>query len=110
MTSIILLGVFGVIVMACVGALAWKYDRLLQRVGKVALKVSELQQYVDRVDQSTGRAIHECRKEISEFKELYGEAAVEEIRESAKAQKAWADGLNNIMSFGASLHGRGEET
>ena len=44
---------------------------------------------------------------IEAFKDDYGDAAIEEMRESARREKAWADGIDNIMSFGPNVYGSG---
>ena len=113
----ILLCVLVAVLFAWVIVMTRKYSRILNRLGFLALKVKDVEQLANRVDESTGASLHtfqgdlnDFRKEFTEFKEEYGDAAVEEMKESAKAQKAWADGLNNIMSFGADLHGRGDGT
>ena len=97
-----------VLLMSGVAVLTRKYDKLIRRVGKVAMKVADLEMTVNRVDESTGAEIHRLREEFLLFRQDYGDAAIDQMREEAKAQKAWADGLNDIMSFGANLHGRGD--
>ena len=84
--------------------------KLIDRVANLAMKVRELEETIDEVDKSTGADIHRLAKDLEDFRADYGDAAIEEMKESAKAQKAWADGLNNIMSYGASLHGGGNKT
>ena len=74
----------------------------------MALKVKEVDDIISRVDDSTGRAIHDLQEQFREFNTAYGEAAIEEKRAAAKAEKAWADGVNNIMNYSPGLHGRGE--
>lgn len=96
-----------------IGAVAYLYhevDKLLHQVINVAMKTTELEDRIDNVDDSTGIAIHELGLKIETFNKLYGEAVIEEKREAARAEKAWADGVNNIMSFGAGLHERGDGT
>lgn len=87
-----------------------KQDRLERRQASMALWAKNMDDSLTRVDESTGKAIHDMQGELKSFIDQYGEAAIEEKREAAKAEKAWADGLNNIMSYGASLHGRGDRT
>ena len=100
-----------------VGLLTRKFSEILDRLSFLGLRVKEVEYLANRVDESTGAALHTFQSDLSEFgkefttfREEYGDAAVEEMKETAKAQKAWADGLNNIMSFGADLHGRGDGT
>ena len=105
----------GMLVLICVlfvfvVTLTHKYDKLMDWVTNMSLRVHEVEDLANRVDESTGAILHNFQKEFNDFKEEYGEAAIEEMKESAKAQKAWAEGLNNIMSFGADLHGRGDST
>ena len=113
----ILLCVLVVGLFACVVTLTRKYSKVLDRLSSLALKVKEAEDLANRVDESTGASLHifqgdlnDLHKQFEAFKTEYGDAAVEEMKESAKAQKAWSDGLNNIMSFGADLYGRGDST
>ena len=96
-----------------IGAVAFLFheaDKVRDMLINVAMKVTDLEDRVDQVDDSTGIAIHELGLKIETFNKLYGEAVIEETREAARAEKAWADGVNNIMSFGTALHGRGDST
>ena len=100
-----------------------KMDRLETKIINLALKLNETNDMIQRMDDANGIALHEIRKivkdtetklheqglEFETFKNLYGEAAVEELRQAAKAEKAWAEGLNGIMSYGAALQGRGDK-
>lgn len=102
---------------AYVAVMAQKYSKVLDRLSFLALRVKEVEDLANRVDESTGASLHifqgnlsDLRKEFTAFKEEYGDAAVEEMKESARAQKAFADGLNDVMSFGANLYGRGDST
>lgn len=99
-----------VILFACVAALYKEYNKLMSCLTNMALRVHEVEELANRVDESTGAILHNFQKEFNDFKEEYGEAAIDEMKENAKAQKAWAEGLNNIMSFGADLHERGDST
>jgi hypothetical protein len=97
--------------------LTMKYNKVLDRLSFLALRVKEVEDLTNRVDESTGASLrifqgslNDLHKQFAAFKTEYGDAAVEEMKESAKAQKAWSDGLNNIMSFGADLYGRGDST
>lgn len=85
-----------------------RQDTLIGRIASLALKVNDLENYIDRVDKSLGTEMNRLGKEFAEFRELYGDAAVEELRESAKREKAWANGINAIMSYGAHFQGRGD--
>lgn len=78
-----------------------------QHIANLALVVARAKEDIDRVDKSTGSDIYRLRKEFETFKEDYGDAAIEEMRESARREKAWADGIDNIMSYGASVYGSG---
>lgn len=103
--------------LAYVVVLTRRYDKVLDRLSFLALSVKEVEDLANRVDESTGASLHifqgslnDLHKQFEAFKTEYGDAAVEEMKEAAKAQKAWSDGLNNIMSFGADLYGRGDST
>lgn len=98
------------ILFVCVAELFRQYNKLMDCVTNMALRVHEVEDLANRVDESTGAILHNFQKEFNDFREAYGDAAIDEMKESAKAQKAWAEGLNNIMSFGADLHGRGDST
>lgn len=100
-----------------VGLLTRKFSEILDRLSFLALRVKEVEDLANRVDESTGAMLHtfqgninDLHKQFKEFKTEYGDAAVEEMKESARAQKAFADGLNDVMSFGANLYGRGDST
>lgn len=73
----------------------------------IALSIADVRDTVNRVDSSTGSEIFQLRKEFEAFKDDYGDAAIEEMRESARREKAWADGIDNIMSFGPNVYGSG---
>ena len=101
-----------VLVFAMVTLIIWdmkKQDKTEQHVIKLAMKVAELEDTIQRVDESTGRDINRLGVELRDFRESYGDAAVEEMRQAAKAQKAWADGVNNIMNFGAQYQSKGDQ-
>ena len=87
---------------------AKKQDKSQDHIIKLAMKVAELEDTIRRVDESTGAELNRIGRELKDYQSLYGEAAVEEIRESARAQKAWADGVNSIMNFGAQYQSKGE--
>lgn len=80
---------------------AKKQDKTYDRLAKLAMKVAELEDTIHMVDESTGRDLHALRDELRDYQSLYGEAAVEAERQKARAEKAWADGVNSIMSYGA---------
>ena len=109
MIDILLCGLIGLLFVWVV-VLTNKYQKTLDCLTHMSLRVHEVEDLANRVDESTGAILHNFQKEFNDFKEEYGDAAIEEMKESAKAQKAWAEGLNNIMSFGADLHGRGDST
>lgn len=85
-----------------------KITKAEDHIIKLAMKVAELEDTIRRVDESTGAELNRIGRELKDYQSLYGEAAVEEIRESARAQKAWADGVNSIMNFGAQYQSKGE--
>ena len=100
-----------VAVLFLIGTVAFLFhevDKVRDMLINVAMKVTALEERVDQVDDSTGLAIHELGLKIETFNTLYGEAATEEKRQAARAEKAWADGVNSIMSYGTQLHGRGD--
>lgn len=91
---------------AAVAALAHKYDKLLSRLANVSLRVHEVEDLANRVDESTGVELHRVLTELhklqdafAKYREEFGDAEIEEMKQAAEAQKAWANGLNNIMSF-----------
>ena len=113
----ILLCVVLVALFIYVVVLTRKYNKMLDRLSFLALRVKEVEDLANRVDESTGASLHifqgslnDLQKQFEAFKTEYGDAAVEEMKESARAQKAFADGLNDVMSFGANLYGRGDST
>ena len=85
-----------------------KITKAEDHIIKLAMKVADLEDTIRRVDESTGAELNRIGRELKDYQSLYGEAAVEEIRESARAQKAWADGVNSIMNFGAQYQSKGE--
>ena len=100
-----------------VGLLTRKFSEILDRLSFLALRVKEVEDLANRVDESTGAMLHtfqgninDLHKQFEEFKTEYGDAAIEEMKKTAEAQKAFADGLNDVMSFGANLYGRGDST
>lgn len=112
---VLLVLVFGLI--AAVAVLVHKYDRILNCLTRVSLRVHEVEDLANRVDESTGIELHRVQTELhklqeafAKYREEYGDAEIEEMKESARAQKAFADGLNNIMSFEADHYGRGDST
>jgi len=103
MTICVSLAILGIAI-----ALAGKITKAENHIIKLAMKVAELEDTIRRVDESTGAELNRIGRELKDYQSLYGEAAVEEIRESARAQKAWADGVNSIMNFGAQYQSKGE--
>lgn len=101
----------GAAVFACLVAiieLKVKYDKILGRIGAMAMHVKELDESIEKLDACTGQSIYQVKKELDQFKADYGEAAIEEMREAAKSEKAWRDGVQNIMTFGNQFQGRGD--
>ena len=93
-----------VLALVLVGKITKAEDHII----KLAMKVAGLEDTIRRVDESTGAELNRIGRELKDYQSLYGEAAVEEMRESARAQKAWADGVNSIMNFGAQYQHGGE--
>ena len=85
-----------------------RIEKTEKQIINLALRVTDIGDLANKVDRSTGTALYELKKEFHEFKADYGDAAIEEMKESAKAQKAFADGLGSIMNYGANLYGRGD--
>ena len=105
--DILIIGV-NVAILVLAITLAMKLTKAEDHIIKLAMKVAELGDTIRRVDESTGAELNRIGRELKDYQSLYGEAAVEEIRESARAQKAWADGVNSIMNFGAQYQSKGE--
>jgi len=87
---------------------AKKQDKTITHLTNLALKVAELERTIGEVDESTGAEMNRLGAELREFRELYGDAAVEAERETARAEKAIADGVASIMSYGKQFQNRGE--
>ena len=104
----ILLIVVNLFVLVMAILLVRKIPKTEDHIIKLAMKVAELEDAIRRVDESTGMELNRIGRELKDYQSLYGEAAVEEMRESARAQKAWADGVNSIMNFGAQYQSKGE--
>ena len=85
-----------------------RQNRAFDQIAKTVAALIENDKKIDKVDQATGADIYKLRKEFEEFKEDYGEAAIEQMREAARSEKAWADGVNSIMSYGARFQGGGK--
>ncbi len=85
-----------------------RINKLEELGAKLAVKCKDLTEEIQRVDESNGVSLNMLGKELKDFRRDYGEAAIEEMRENARREKAWADGINNIMAYGAGLHGRGD--
>ena len=94
------------------------------RMGVLALHIKELDDTleqqekrweklaldVNNMDAATGKDIYALRHDLDQFKQDFGDAAIEEMREAAKSEKAWRDGVQNIMTFGNQFQGRGDKT
>lgn len=106
--AVLLVLTIGLVV--AVAVLARKYDKILRCLTNISLKVKEVEDLANRVDESTGVELHKLQQAFAEYRTEYGDAEIDEMKQAAKAQKAWADGLNNIMSFGADHYGRGDST
>lgn len=100
-----------------IGLLGIEITRLEKRINlafdqtaRLAASLIEIDKKLDSIDESTGADIYQLRKEFDEFKTDYGEAAIEQLRQAARSEKAWADGVSNIMSYGARYQGGGKQT
>ena len=114
--EIILLGVMAIVFAMCAYD-AVQQKKALHRLTKVALKVAELEEQIKAVDYTTGVAIHNSdlkikgiHDELKQFKTDYGEAAIDELRQRERKEKAWADGIDSIMSYGTHFQGGGNGT
>ena len=103
------------VIAALIGLYVYETVRLEKRVNhafdqnaKMVALLIELEKKIDSIDQSTGADVHQLRTEFNMFKADYGDAAIEEMRQAAKREKAWADGISEIMSYGARYQGRGD--
>jgi hypothetical protein len=85
-----------------------KQNKAEKHIIKLAMKAAELEETIRRVDESTGVELNRLGRELRDYQTLYGEAAVEEIRERARKEKAWADGISNIMEYGSQYQSKGE--
>lgn len=104
-------------IIVLLGLMGIELTRLERRINlafdqnaRLAASLIELEKKIDTIDESTGADIFKLRQEFNEFKTDYGEAAVEQLRQAAKSEKAWADGVNSIMSYGARYQGGGKQT
>ena len=98
--DITMLGLGVALCLICI-YLGVRQKKLIRQMGNLALELVKLDTKVDSIDKATGADVFKLRRELEEFKTDYGEAAIEEMRQSAKREKAWADGVNSIMSYGA---------
>lgn len=87
---------------------AKKQDKTLAHLSKLALKVAELEETIDRVDKSTGTELNRLGLELRNFRELYGDAAVEAYKAEAEAQKVFAKGVANLMSYDGTPQNEGD--
>ena len=83
------------------------FRTVIDRLSNTAVNVAHLETKIDNIDKATGSDIFRLRQDFELFREEYGEAAIEEMRQAANQQKAWADGINNLMSYGARYQGGG---
>ena len=81
-----------------------RHEDLIIRLAK---KLADTKEDIANVDQSTGVEIHRLEQTLKSFREEYGDAAIDAQREAARAEKAWADGVNAIMSYGPGHYDRG---
>ena len=96
-----------------IGLFYWLYvrqNKAFDQIARVVTALIENDKKIDAINESTGADVFLLRKEFEEFKVDYGEAAVEQMRQAARSEKAWADGVNSIMSYGARLQERGNRT
>lgn len=105
----ILLGI-SVILYGLFYYLYYRQNRAFDQIAKVVTSLIENDRKLDAIDESTGADIFKLRQEFNEFKTDYGEAAIEQMRQAARSEKAWADGVNSIMSYGARFQGGGKPT
>lgn len=102
------------IIIACLASFSvYTYKKLMKAfdlITKLTVELINNDKKIDNIDQSTGADIFKLRKELDAFKSEYGDASIEEMREHAKREKAWAEGIDSIMSYGAALQGRGDST
>lgn len=103
----ILLGI-SVILYGLFFYLYYRQNKAFDQIAKVVAELIENDKKIDAVDESTGADIYQLRTEFNMFKADYGDAAIEEMRQAAKREKAWADGISEIMSYGARYQGRGD--
>lgn len=85
-----------------------KGDKLSEMITRTNVKIFELEDSIKRVDEATGTDVYRLSEEFRQFKEEYGEAAIEEKRQAAKAEKAWAEGVQNIINYAPLGYGRGD--
>ena len=102
----ILLGI-SVILYGLFFYLYYRQNKAFDQIARTVAGLIENDKKIDAVDQSTGADIYQLRKDFEQFKTDYGEAAIEQMREAARSEKAWADGVNSIMSYGARFQGGG---
>ena len=103
---IVLIGLIGIEL----ARLEKRINLLFEQNARLAANQIELEKKMDAIDESTGADIFKLRQEFTDFKTDYGEAAIEQMRQAARSEKAWADGVNSIMSYGARFQGGGNTT
>ena len=104
----ILFCVLAVVIVVLTSLALKKQNQNEEHIVKLAMKVAELEETIHRVDESTGQELNRIGVELRDYQQLYGEAAVEEIRERTKNEKKFAKGLESIMNFGAQYQSKGE--
>jgi len=90
--------------------LVYRVNLLTTQLSNLTIRFIELDKKIDNIDESTGADIFRLKADLDKFKAEYGDAAIEEMRQAANREKAWADGINEIMSYGARFQGRGDST
>ena len=90
--------------------LYFRQNKAFDQISKLVIELVKNDKKIEAIEQSTGSDIFLLRKEFEKFKTDYGEAAIEEMRQAARSEKAWADGVNSIMGYGAALQERGKRT
>lgn len=81
-----------------------KIDRIENQNVNLAQRLADAYEEISRVDESCGVEMHRVETKLDEFLQDHGEAMVEELRQAAKAEKAWTEGVNSILSYSVSGH------
>lgn len=110
---LLMLGISGAVCLAVTGYKLNQYEKKLENYGelisRLANKYVELREDIERVDTSTGKDVYDLRSAFESFKTEYGDSAIVAQKETARAEKAWADGVNNIISYSPVAYGRGDK-